>query len=492
MDYFKSYPDDATGLADQIRRGQTTSQELVHQAIDKAKAINPKLNAVTRLFEDYAQDLTQKDHRQTLFAGLPTLMKDLGHNIKGMPATSGARLLKDQIAPVTSNFSQSVMATGLIPIGQSNVPEFGLKFISDSDYYGPVHNPINPSYNAGGSSGGAAAAVQAGIVPLATASDGGGSIRIPASFSGLVGLKPSRVRTATGPRKWRSWGGAPVGFMMTKSIRDTAQLLLTLQSNLKPMPFQTLPIPKAHIEEAIRAVKGLRIAYSTQSPVGSDVSPEAIEAVENTVRFLRDQGFQVEAADPKIDGQELVRGYYQMNGAEMAASFLGIEQQIKRKIKREDVEIQTWTMAQYGKTIPAYRYSQIFDTWDQAAEIMDDFHQTYDILIQPSTAQAAPRVDDKLYTPSDYEHMLRAEELSESDLADLVYQVFKKGLLASPFAMVYNLTGQPAISLPLHTCQDGLPLGVQLVANKGEEALLIGLSAYLEREDRFHYYPDLI
>lgn len=229
---------DATAMAIAVQTGQTTPLELVTQAIYKAKKLNPTLNAITsERFEAALEEAKQRDFSGLPFAGVPIFLKDLGQELKGHSSTSGSRLFKEYQATKTDLFVKRLEALGFIILGRSNTPEFGFKNISDSSLHGPVNLPKDNTRNAGGSSGGAAALVSSGISALAPASDGGGSIRIPASFNGLIGLKPSRGRMPVGPGSYRSWQGASVHFALTKSVRDTRNLLYYLQMEQMESPF---------------------------------------------------------------------------------------------------------------------------------------------------------------------------------------------------------------------------------------------------------------
>lgn len=480
---------DATAVAEAIKNQKLKPEEAVQMAIDMIKTKNNQVNAVTSLRAEEAlkeaQDLT--DFSQP-FAGVPILLKDLGHSMKGLPSTSGSRLLKNNIAQQTANFTQSLIDAGFIVVGQSNVPEFGLKNHTDPELFGPARNPVNLSHSPGGSSGGSAAAIQSGMVPIASASDGGGSIRIPASFSGLIGLKPSRGRTAMGPGTWRGWGGASVNFALTQSIRDTRILLQHLQVEQMANPFAIRKISNEDFFLAEQNVKKLRIAYSTKSPVGGPVSRDAIAAVEMTVKFLTENGFNVSEATPKTDGIKLMEAYYLMNGAEQANSFSYIEARLGRSIQKAEVEMQSWVLAQYGKHILGSDYIAALTKWDQGAEKMMRFHHDFDILVQPATADTAPKIGQKFQSDDLLSKMSHAEELTGNELKQVVWDMFAGTLDITPFSQQANLTGQPAISLPLHTAENGLPVGVQLLAPKGREDWLLALSKYIEDAGKFHSY----
>lgn len=487
-----SHKYDATAVAQAIKTGEITPLAAVKTAIQTIEAKNDKYNAVLHLFKEEALEQAKNlTDFSAPFAGVPILLKDAGQDYAGHPSTAASKLLKDNLAVHTNNYVQSIIDAGFIIVGSTNAPEFALKYISDSKFTGPVNNPVNPEYNAGGSSGGAAAALQSGMVPIVTASDGGGSIRIPASFSGLVGLKPTRGRTATGPGSFRSWGGAAIDFALTKTVRDAEAMLLELQTDqIDANPF-ALPILTAEaITKAKQDVKNLKIAYTTDNFIDHPVDAEAIRAVNETVAFLKEQGFQITEVHPKIDGMHLLDGYFKMNAAEQVKSFQAIEKGRGQKIARGETEDSAFMLAEYGKRIPAWKYSQIFDEWDRLGEEMQQLHMDYDLLLQPATAKPAPKNDKQTLREDLMADVEDFATLTTAELEVLVLDVMLPGTYHSPYAYIYNLTGQPAISLPLHTTEKGLPLGVMFTARKRREDLLLAIADYLEQADCFEYYDE--
>lgn len=478
---------DATAVAQAIKKGNLSPREAVQMALDQIAALNPELNAVH--FQRSEQALEEADRLRDFsapFAGVPILLKDLGHHYEGCLDTSGSALLKGNRAKTTNHLVASILEAGFIVIAMTNVPEFGIKFISDSKYYGTVKNPIDPAYHAGGSSGGAAAAVQSGMVPLAAASDGGGSIRIPASFSGLIGLKPSTGRMATGPGAWRSWGGGATNFALTRSMRDTESLFKVMQTDkYDAMPFRLPTISAEAVQEAHEGVKELKIGYALHSEYDSD---EAVQAVKETVKFLKSHGFQVKAARPNLSIEPLIESYYLMNGIEIDKIFNNIEKKLGRAIQAHEVEPITWALREYGKKIPGSCYSAAFDLWDQASAAVSAFHEEYDLFLHPTTTGPAPGLEEVVYDEEIFTAVKDYQKLSREEIKRMIMQSFESANRLSPYALIDNLTGCPAVSLPLHTCRSGLPLGLQFSAAKGREDLLLAVGCYLEENDRFHYY----
>lgn len=478
--------EDALHFAELVRTKQASAKELVQQAIQKIEEQNPALNAVIHTrFEKALVEAQTRDFSGKPFGGVPILLKGLGQSLAGEPSTAGAKLFKDVISSQTSNYTQALLDAGFIVLGQTNVPEFGFKNITEPELYGPSRNPWNTDYTPGGSSGGAAAAVASGMVPVAGASDGGGSIRIPASFTGLVGLKPTRGRTPVGPGAGRAWQGASIDFALTKSIRDTAALLDVLQTVHPAAAFQTPLLTEGYTQALTnRPKRTFRVAYSLESPIHSAVSAEAQQAVLKTVQWLEDQGHTVEEKAPAIDGIDLMKSYYIMNCGETTAMLEGVEQGLGRAFTLDDMELVTWVLYRAGKKVSAADYSNTLKTWDQAAEVMADFRQSYDLYLTPATDEAA-KVGHPWQTPALMEKMAHIYEFNQSEQQQIVWDMFGDSLPVTPYGMQANLTGEPAISLPVHLTEAGLPLGVQFIAPKGKEDWLLQIGLDMEAAGLF-------
>ncbi|MGO2695347.1 amidase [Bavariicoccus seileri] len=478
---------DATWYAERVKERKISPFELVDQAIKKIERVNPSLNAVIhpRFEKAYAEARTFQNF-DAPFSGIPILLKDMGQTLAGEPSTSGAKLLKDIISSTTNNYVKRLIDLGFIIVGQTNVPEFGFKNVSDSKLYGPVHNPKDLSRQAGGSSGGAAALVASGVVHLSPASDGGGSIRIPASFNGLIGLKPSRGRIVTGPNGWRGWQGASVNFALTKSVRDTKKLLMGLQDYQMASPFNLTPITKEDMDKPLDLFlkedlkRPLKVAMCTDSPIGI-VSQTAINGVEQVAHQLESFGHDIiNLPELPFNGIEAMNDYYLMNGAETAAMMSQIEQGIGRSLTKDDMEPVSWAIYQYGKTITAAQYSNSLARWDQLAAQYDLFFDNYDLLLQPTTNDVAPLIDFPFQSKPILERCQNAEKLHEKQLARLVWNLFAKSLEYTPFTQQANIAGIPSISLPIYNdFQTNLPLGIQFSTRKGQDQLLLQVAERL-------------
>lgn len=471
---------DATAMAEAVRAGQVSPKELVMDTIRKANALNPDINAIiSTRYEKALKEADKRDFTDKPFAGVPIYLKDLGMDMKDELSGSGSILFKDTIASKTDYYVQALEDLGFIILGKTNTPEYGFKNISDSRTFGIVNLPFDKSRNAGGSSGAAAALISAGITVISPASDGGGSIRIPASFNGLIGLKTSRGRIPSGPNPYRRWQGAAVQFAITKSVRDTRNLLYYLQDCQLESPF---PLPILTKEELFDSqLPHMKVAYLTKNPDGTDIGSEAKQAVLNAVQFLKDKGYEaVELESAPIDMKELISHYYVMNSVETASMFAGIEIFLGRPVIKADMEPMTWAIYQSGQMILAKDYTAMMHVWDNYSAIMDVFHKTYDLLLTPTTHDVAPKHGQINPSPQLLEKLANAEKFMPAEQMQLVTEMFRPGLALNPYTPLANLTGQPAINLPTHQTKSGLPLGIQFMATKGREDLLLQVAQLFE------------
>lgn len=477
---------DATAMAQAVRQKEVSPLELVEDAIKKIDMLNPSLNAVVyKQYEEAREIASQTNFCNKPFAGVPILLKDLGQEQIGSLSTAGSPLFANYRSQQTDHYVAALQRLGFIILGRTNTPEFGFKNISDSSFHGLVHLPLDPSRNAGGSSGGAAAAVASGMVPIAAASDGGGSIRIPASFNGLIGLKPTRGRIPVGPGSYRGWQGASINFALTKTVRDTRNLLYHLQNCQLESPFP-LPLLSKEALYDKKHQKPLKIAFSTRSPIGSSVSNVAKQAVEKTVVTLAEWGHKVsELAQDPIDGCEAMRSYYLMNSVETAAMFDTIEASLGRTMQLKDMELMSWAIYQSGQKILAKDFSKALQDWDRYSAQMATFHETYDLYITPTTSEVAPKQQQFLLSPTLQEALKHISDYPQQEQQDLIWQMFEESLAWTPFTQQANLTGQPAISLPIHKNEDGLPIGIQITAAKGREDLLLYVAQLFEDNKKF-------
>lgn len=475
---------DAVELADLIKRKEISPTELIDLSEQRLNEVGADLNPVaSSRLEKAKQEANELTKFSRPFSGVPFYLKGISQGIKGEPLEGGAKLLEGVVASETSHFSKGMLDSGLLCLGHSTTPEFALKNITEAENFGPTHNPWNKMYSPGGSSGGAAALVASGVVPVSGASDGGGSIRIPASFTSLVGLKPTRGRTAVGPGVGRQWHGAAIDFALTKSVRDSARLLDNLQIVQESAAFQTPLYPYSYEVEIERnSSKKLHIGFTTESPVGTHVTNEAKEAVLKLVKWLENEGHHVTETDNGIDGKEMMRNYYLMNSGEVSATIAGIEKQMKKEITENDLEIEAWLLNLAGKSVSAAEFSLSLASWDTAAEKMSKFHETYDLYITPAAASTAPKVGELTHTQTEAESLREKIVIATpEEQQEIIYDMFLPSLTYTPYTQLANLTGQPAISVPTHLAKNGLPIGVQIMARKGADHELLKIARQLEK-----------
>ncbi|WP_430840925.1 amidase family protein [Enterococcus faecalis] len=460
----------ALELATLVREKKVTSEELVKIALAITKRENPTLNAVITLREEAA--LTEAKALQDTgqpFLGVPLLLKGLGQSLKGESNTNGFGFLQDQVAGGTSTFVKALQNAGFIIIGQTNYPELGWKNISDSKLYGVSVNPWNPNHYSGGSSGGAGASVAAAFVPIASGSDAGGSIRIPASWTGTVGLKPSRGVIIGNSNSAK---GQTVHFGLSRTVADTNALFETLLTKKD--------LPAGHLSQA------QPIAYTTESPAGTPISAEAKEAVAEAVAFLKDQGYTLVEVKHPVDGERLMKNYYTVAAGSAGIADFMARQKLKRPLERNDVELLTWALFQTGKNITSEETTAAWTDIALQAQAMDEFYQQYPILLTPTTAATAPSIDNPLLKPEHAAQMEKIDQLSPAEQKQLIYDQWLTAFTYTPFTQQANLFGHPALSVPTYVSKEGLPLGIQFNSALNEDRTLLQLGALFENNHKIN------
>ncbi|HGD0165782.1 TPA: amidase family protein [Streptococcus agalactiae] len=466
---------DGQDLANMVRSGQVTSEELVNMAYDIIAKENPSLNAVitTRRQEAIEEARKLKDTNQP-FLGVPLLVKGLGHSIKGGETNNGLIYADGKISTFDSSYVKKYKDLGFIILGQTNFPEYGWRNITDSKLYGPTHNPWNLAHNAGGSSGGSAAAIASGMTPIASGSDAGGSIRIPSSWTGLVGLKPTRGLVSN--EKPDSYSTA-VHFPLTKSSRDAETLLTYLKKS-----DQTLV--------SVNDLKSLPIAYTLKSPMGTEVSQDAKNAIMDNVTFLRKQGFKVTEIDLPIDGRALMRDYSTL-AIGMGGAFSTIEKDLKKHgFTKEDVDPITWAVhVIYQNSDKAELKKSIVEAqkhMDDYRKAMEKLHKQFPIFLSPTTASLAPLNTDPYVTEKDKRAIYNMENLSQEERIALFNRQWEPMLRRTPFTPIANMTGLPAISIPTYLSESGLPIGTMLMAGANYDMVLIKFATFFEKHHGFN------
>jgi amidase len=483
MDFREYRSHDAVGLAKLVRSGEISAENLLDIAIARHKQVNPTINAVvTELFE-FARDSAKKINKEAPFCGVPFLMKDLGLQIKGTRYTNASRIQKDYISTETSTVAQKILDSGLLVMGKSNTSEFGTSPFVESELYGPARNPWNTKYTTGGSSGGSAAAVAAGIVPLATANDGGGSIRIPASCNGLMGLKPSRLRVSHGPQDGLTWSGAANHELcVSRSVRDTAQYLDVVMGNSIGDPY-ILQKPDMPYMKAIEIVpRKLKIAYSDEHPF-NEQDPENVAAIKHTIALLKDAGHEVEQIAIPYDSKLVRDCLYTLVMGELSATIDHVAAMQGKKAHIDDIEPTNWLLYILGKNLSANEFCQAKLQWNVLCRQMEKFHQKYDILLTPTLGMRPFEIGALQPKPWELTALKSLNKLGMSGLlkhSSLIEDTKEKIFKWMPYPALANLTGQPCVSLPLYQSTDGLPIGVMFTAPFGDEATLLQLSRQLE------------
>lgn len=374
---------DAVGMGELLQAKEVSAEEMLNLSFTRLEQVAPALNAFTETRRERARKESNLFPLGS-FTGVPMALKNISQALKGEKLTAGSKLLKKTIAMQDSHLTAKLRQAGFSFVGHTNTPEFGLKNISESELYGASRNPWDPDYSPGGSSGGSAAAVASGVVPLAGASDGGGSIRIPASFTGLLGLKPTRGRMPVGPGAGRQWQGASIDFVLTKTVRDSSALLDLLQTFQPAAAFHAPLFPGKYLEQMEKEFsRPLKIAFTIESPVGTPISEEARRAVLKTAKWLERQGHVVEEKGNDIDGISLMRDYYLMNSGEMSLLTRNLEKAAGRELTAKDMEIESWLLSQAGLKVSAADYSASLASWDAAAAKMETLHESYDFYLTP-------------------------------------------------------------------------------------------------------------
>jgi Asp-tRNA(Asn)/Glu-tRNA(Gln) amidotransferase A subunit family amidase len=463
MSAFADYEQyDALGLAELVRRDQVTPRELLEAAIERVEARNPAVNAVIMKLYDYGRKAIADGLPDGPFRGVPFLMKDLTSAVAGVPMTRGSRFFAD--TPPGSADSEHVKRlrrAGLVIFGRTNTCELGLSLTCEPRLYGPTRNPWDVTRISGGSSGGAAAAVAARMLPMAHASDGFGSIRAPAACCGLVGLKPTRSRNTFAPFFGEGLGGCSTEHAVSLSVRDSAALLDATCGPGSGDPYVAPPPARAYLEEVGANPGTLRIAWTTAAPNGAKIDAECLSVFAETVKLCADLGHRVEERDPEIERAAVVPTFLTLASANTVVN-LASHPTAGRPARESEVERITWLTAKMGERTNAADYVRATQTAHRLGRQMAAFHSDWDVLLTPGLATLPVK-------------------LGWLDMMmDDVDEYWRRVFAFSPFTVWFNLTGQPALMLPLGRSSGGLPVAVQLAGRYGDEATLIRLGAQLE------------
>lgn len=463
---------DATAQAELVRTGKVSALELVDAAIARIEHGNSTLNAVIHQRFEQARAEAKGALPDGIFRGVPFLLKDLDGFSAGDPYHAGNRALAEAsyVAPADSHLTHKFRQAGLIILGRTNTPEFGLMPTTEPLAKGPTRNPWNLNHSTGGSSGGSAASVAAGFVPMAHAGDGGGSIRIPAASCGLVGLKPTRGRHSLGPEAGEAWGGLVARMALTRTVRDCATVLQAIQGAMPGDPYTAPPPLHPYPDELLSPGRRLRIGFTTTSGDPScTTAPECAFAVTETARHLQLLGHQVEEARPAVWKsaaffESALSHFMVAYGVWTAAELDRVSAMIGRPLTEADVEPGTWLIAEPGRSATGLAYLAAIEHFQSGSREMAKFWSVegFDLLLTPTVPEPPPPLGQFHDANNALAGLIRSSQII-------------------PFVAPFNITGQPAISLPLHISDTGLPIGVQLVAASYREDLLLRTAAELEQ-----------
>ncbi|MCP4753893.1 MAG: amidase [Proteobacteria bacterium] len=458
---YESY--DALGLAELVRKGETSAAELLETAIELAEARNPRLNAIVCKMYDLARESIEKGLPDGPLKGVPFLLKDLGAYYKGVPTTGGSQLFADFVPEYDDELVTRYKKAGLVVFGKTNTPELGLTVTTEPRLLGPCRNPWNLDYTTGGSSGGSAAAVAAGIVPVAHASDGGGSIRIPAACCGLIGLKPTRGRVTMAPDLGEGWNGMSINHVVSRSVRDSAAFLDATAGPATGDPYYAPPISRPFLEEVGDDPGRLKIAFTTVTHTDVTADATCIAALDHAVKLCESLGHIVEDARPEVDSERFGRTTMTVINANARLDLVKRAAALGREPSPDDVEHITWIMAENGRSTTAVEYIQAVQDIHGIGRGVAQFFETYHILVSP--VLLSPPVP------------LGTLDTMSTDTRTYAINFAK----FFGFTNLFNATGQPSMSVPLFWTDDDLPVGLQFTARFGDEALLFRLAAQLEQ-----------
>lgn len=454
---------DAMGLAELVAKGDASPADLLETAIAVAEERNPALNAIVIPMYEQAREAVSDGLPDGPFRGVPFLLKDLHLGYTGARTTYGSKLFRDNVADHDSELVLRYKRAGLVVFGKTHSPEFGLTTSTETELFGQTANPWDTTRTSGGSSGGASAAVAGGIVPAANASDGGGSIRIPASCCGLVGLKPTRARNPAGPDVGEGWGGMSTAHVVSRSVRDTAALLDATHGPDVGDPYCAPAPARPYLDELGRDPGRLRVAVQRASFNGAPTHPDCVAAVDAAAALLEGLGHEVFESQLEVDAETLGAATRTIIAANIRATVEDRARALGREPSADDVELGTWAMVQLAESLGADDYARAVRTIHAVGRQVSYFLEDVDVVLSPTMATpplelgrlSLSRMDD----PQGY-------------IADLNQTI--------GYTSLFNASGHPALSLPLHWSPSGLPIGLQFAGRFGDESALLRLSAQLE------------
>lgn len=483
MNDLSNYQDfDALGLAELVRTGQVSSLELLHAARSRLAEVNAALNAVISPMDALAESLSANTDIQTPFCGVPFLVKDLMLPFAGFPLSNGSSAMKNFIPSANSDMANRINQSGLVTFGKTNAPELGASWLTAPAAFGETRNPWDLNLNSGGSSGGSSAAVAARVVPMAYSSDGGGSIRLPASYCGIFGFKPSRGLNRFEDMS-KAWGGAVVSHVSTVSVRDSAAYLDVAAGYADAGYLAANPPNHSYLRSAMQLPPRLKIALITEPPTNTVVHADCVAAAQAAATYCEQLGHHVETAAWNFDGIELMRAFLTILFRYTSRDVADMERLAGVPGRRMPIELNTRFMAAVGAGIGASRVTSALDVWKKAARRMSELHTKYDVVLTPTVA--TPPLPSNALDPSTVEQfamrLLISTGLGRKVCSNtFLDSVINKSLYQTPYTPIANMTGQPAMSVPLFWDGNGLPHGAHFMAAEDNDRLLFQLAAQLE------------
>jgi len=479
---------DALGLANLVKQVHTSPRELLEEAIARADQVNPTINAIVVDMRDIARERVRLDIEEGPFQGVPFLMKELSSAYAGVVLQRASRIYRGYLPEEHAELTKRFLRAGLVVFGKTNASEFGVLPTTEPELYGPTHNPWRLGVTPGGSSGGAAAAVASGIVPMAHGGDGGGSIRIPASCCGLFGMKPTRGRNPVGPRESEYLYGFATEHVLSRTVRDSAACL---DATNGPEPTSQYHAPKQEgtfLEALARRPENLRIAFTADPLLPAARHPDNERAVAEAAKLLESLGHHVEPAKPTFEAHEFAKGFFLHFAALVAAELRFAAEYLGREVTRHDCERTTWMLGLVGRSTDAGTFVYYRKKLLEAQRSVAGFFQKYDILLTPTLGRPPVRHGELLakgWEDKAQEMFARVGRPEMLKVPGLLDRAVDRAYGFSPFTPVFNVTGQPSANVPLHFNAEGLPIGTMLTGRFGEDARLLRLCAQIEEARSF-------
>lgn len=480
---------DAMGIAELIRNKEISTKEVCQEAIARVEKLNPKLNTVITKMTDLVESQLNDSSSDSPFYGVPFLLKDAHHAFKGTAMSQGSNAMKGQVSNHDAEIVHRFKKAGLIVIGKTNTPEFKMGYVTEPKAFGPTRNPWNTDYSSGGSSGGSAAAVAAHIVPMASGTDEGGSIRVPSSYCALFGLKPSRGRNPVGPDFSDEWDGISCSHVLTRSVRDSAAVLDVTAGKEHGSPYMSVPQARPFLEELSQPWEKYRIAFTLRNAYGLEIHQHCQQAVMETVSLLKELGHQVDEINPEYDDKEAVLSLVMVMSSHVAAKLERIKLEFKRPVNRKTIEEQNLTLGLIGKKLNVIDFIKAKQSWREIGSAMNGLLETYDMLLTPTLGRPPikigatepglqDRISMKVVNSPIGTALFSNRKMGQNIISQLIDSVVGPQI---PLTAVANITGLPAMSLPLFWTDEGLPIGVQFIGRFCDEATLFRLASQLEK-----------